>query len=492
MDCLLKPGKLEVLPEEPDTTKNFDYWQKTFDIFLTEVLEKADADSVNKLGLLMNYLTHKMYAFVTDTRSYDEARQALNNVYHKPKNIIFARHLLITRTQKETETINEYVHTLNQLARDCQFQDVRANDYKDDLSMDAFINGIGFSTIQQRLLEKSNLDFQTAVRKAQVLDRAERQSSFYLAGKSFQMAAVVPELAKPLTTNNLTKISKSNTFKDKNQCKCFFCRGPYHRGSRVYCPAKNKICNFCGKVGHFQKFCKSVLRNISVMNDNTDYNHMQDNKASTISLAMVPENLNCTTVISEINDTEVDCLLDTKASGNFMCEDTAKSTKVKLHGKPFKVSMATNKLSANVLGQVITDIKIQERTYSNISFGVVPLCADVIWGQNFLKQLKEIVFQLGGHQEKMIVGSNDQCGVTVSTVETPHVFHNMLPTCQPITTKSRKFNHKDKLFIKEEVRKLQNEQIIKPSYLPWWAQVFVARDGQHKPKMVVDYSQTVN
>ena len=92
----------------------------------------------------------------------------------------------------------------------------------------------------------------------------------------------------------------------------------------------------------------------------------------------------------------------------------------------------------------------------------------------------------------MIVSSNDLCGVTVSTVETPRIFHNVLLTCQPIATKSRKFNDEDKLFIKEEVRKLLNEQIIEPSYSPWRAQVLVARDGRHKPRMVVDYSQTVN
>ena len=57
--------------------------------FHWKVLEKADnADSMNKLGLLVNYFTHKMYAFVADTRPYDEARQALNNAYHKLKNII--------------------------------------------------------------------------------------------------------------------------------------------------------------------------------------------------------------------------------------------------------------------------------------------------------------------------------------------------------------------------------------------------------------------
>ena len=37
-----------------------------------------------------------------------------------------------------------------------------------------------------------------------------------------------------------------------------------------------------------------------------------------------------------------------------------------------------------------------------------------------------------------------------------------------------------------------NEQIIDPSYSPWRAQVLVARDGRHKPRMVVDYSQTFN
>ena len=104
---------------------------------------------------------------------------------------------------------------------------------------------------------------------------------------------------------------------------------------------------------------------------------------------------------TEINDTEVDCLLDTEASGNFMSEDTAKFIKVKLHGKPFKLSTATNKLTTKVLDRVITDIKVQGRTYFNISFGVVPfLCGDVILGQNFLKQHKEVVLQLVGIKKK--------------------------------------------------------------------------------------------
>ena len=66
------------------------------------------------------------------------------------------------------------------------------------------------------------------------------------------------------------------------------------------------------------------------------------------------------------------------------------------------------------------------------------LCADVILGQNLKKKHKEVVFQIGGHQDKAIVGRDDWCGVTVSAIETPPNFCNMLATCQPIAAKSKK------------------------------------------------------
>ena len=73
-------------------------------------------------------------------------------------------------------------------------------------------------------------------------------------------------------------------------------------------------------------------------------------------------------------------------------------------GKAFKVSMATNQFTAHNLGQIITDIKVPRRTYFNISFCVVAvLYADVILGLNFQKQHKKVVFQLSGHQKKMIM-----------------------------------------------------------------------------------------
>ena len=63
---------------------------------------------------------------------------------------------------------------------------------------------------------------------------------------------------------------------------------------------------------------------------------------------------------------------------------------------------------------------------------------------------------------------------------------------KPIATKSRKFNQDNKKFIQEEVRKLISENVNEPLFLPWRARMLVARDGWHKPKIVIDCSETIN
>ena len=166
MGRLLRLAKLQVLPEEPEATRVYADWLKTFDAFL-EAVRRAEenADNINKLGLLTSLLTHQTFAFIADSTNYEEAQEVLNSAYHRQKNIVFARHLLMTRIQKPSERIDEYVHALRQLARDCAFQNVTAEIYKNEPTRDAFISGINSSVIRQRLLEDNDLDFQTAVKK---------------------------------------------------------------------------------------------------------------------------------------------------------------------------------------------------------------------------------------------------------------------------------------------------------------------------------------
>ena len=61
-----------------------------------------------------------------------------------------------------------------------------------------------------------------------------------------------------------------------------------------------------------------------------------------------------------------------------------------------------------------------------------------------------------------------------------------------IATKSRWYSQEDLFFIDGEVERLLKEGIIEPSKSPWRAQVVVTKDENHKKRMAIEYSQTIN
>ena len=65
--------------------------------------------SVDKLGVLTNYLSPNVYQFIEDCVDYDSAMDALQTVYVKPTNEVYARYLLATRWQQPNETLDEYL-----------------------------------------------------------------------------------------------------------------------------------------------------------------------------------------------------------------------------------------------------------------------------------------------------------------------------------------------------------------------------------------------
>jgi len=109
-----------------------------------------------------------------------------------------------------------------------------------------------------------------------------------------------------------------------------------------------------------------------------------------------------------------------------------------------------------------------------------------------MNQHQEVVLKLGGPRKGLVVDTKSHCAVAASSVDTPRFFHNLDTNCRLNATASHKFKQEDKLFIRDEVSKLLNDNIIEPSYSPSRPHVLVVRDGRHKPRMVIDYSQTIN
>jgi len=121
MEKLLKPNQLDIDPDSPTAAKQWTHWLKQFENFI----EVSRVEDDNILKVLQNCISYCAYEFINDCSTYTEAIQILNDVYLKPKSEIFARHLLATRKQLATESIDQFVQSLKLLSKDCNFRDVR-------------------------------------------------------------------------------------------------------------------------------------------------------------------------------------------------------------------------------------------------------------------------------------------------------------------------------------------------------------------------------
>jgi len=150
-------------------------------------------DKVNRLSVLTNYISPKIYGSIADCTTYEQAIAALTALYVKPSNEFFARHCLATRRQKSGENLDEFLQALKILSKDCNFKGVTAARHREEATRDAFISGLQSSIIRQRLLENRTLDLATMFHQARALDAAHKNSELYSASVGQSVMAAVPE-----------------------------------------------------------------------------------------------------------------------------------------------------------------------------------------------------------------------------------------------------------------------------------------------------------
>ncbi|XP_065677467.1 uncharacterized protein LOC124808611 [Hydra vulgaris] len=177
--------------------------------------------------------------------------QALQSVYIKPSNEVYARHLLATRKQQPRESFDEYLHALKILAKECNFKQVSAIEYCDEYIRDAFTTGINSQVVRQRLLENSTKSLDEIFSKARTLESAQKNAENYLQyNTSDTTVAAITKKPKQYNSNFVSN--------------CWNCGNQIH--AKAVCPARESICFKCEKVGHFAKLCKSSKLTTAGMN----------------------------------------------------------------------------------------------------------------------------------------------------------------------------------------------------------------------------------
>nr|BDT62039.1 MAG: hypothetical protein [Penaeus monodon majanivirus B] len=173
---ILKPSKLDVDPNSPTASKEWKHWHRSFTNFIEECGESAP----DKFKTLVNCVSFTIYDHIEECSGYESAIKILQQLYVKTPNEIMARHLLATRKQHPDETLDEYMQELQKLSKDCNIKTaVTAEQYRQELVRDAFINGIASPLIKQRLLENKVLDLENTYNQAYIFDLAQRNIDTY-------------------------------------------------------------------------------------------------------------------------------------------------------------------------------------------------------------------------------------------------------------------------------------------------------------------------
>lgn len=175
-----------------------------------------------------------------------------------------------------------------------------------------------------------------------------------------------------------------------------------------------------------------------------------------------------------VNGTNVDALVDTGSTDNYISLSTVESLKISTSPAVGKVTMATTAFTTDTEGCCEVDIYVQGRSYKDVRMSVLPnLCSDVILGHEFLKLHDSIQLAFGGAEKELRV-----CGMTTLKV-TPSLFVNLSPDCKPTATKSRRYSVAEQRFIDSEIGRMLSEGIIETSTSPWRAQLVVVANERH-------------
>jgi hypothetical protein len=137
--------------------------------------------------------------------------------------------------------------------------------------------------------------------------------------------------------------------------------------------------------------------------------------------------------------------------------------------------------------------------YNDVKLSLLSkLCTDVLIGHDILQKHSKIEVTFGGPRSPLLICNISSTALEPNAptpsfvIEPPRLFKNLASNCKPIAVKLRHYSEEDYKFIKDEITKLLNENVIEESMSPWRAQVLVTKTENHKKRLVIDYSQTIN
>ena len=225
-----------------------------------------------------------------------------------------------------------------------------------------------------------------------------------------------------------------------------------------------------------------------------------DPHCASASSSSYPPALSDSVIRAKVNDKLVAfTLVDTGSSLSFISNSFAT-----IHGLAkipcsTVITMASDNHSSAALGMCPVQLQIGDLDLGHCKLLILEnLCCDIIIGHDILANHDSLVMKFRGCKPPIRIGpdstSHERLAMAVSKIVPPPLFSNLSPDIRPIACGSRRYSDTGIQFIRKTTDELLKNGMIRHSNSPWRAQVLVVDlDKPHsRPRMVVDYSRTIN
>ena len=236
-------------------------WKDRFILYrMATKLHKEDGEiQVSSLVYAMGREASKIFKSFTFDEPTEEIPDPANhfetvlakfeNYFIPKRNIIHERTKFHQRNQAPGESIEMFLRSLHDLARNCSF-----GENENENIRDKFIAGLSDPELSQKLqVEQEDFTLQKAISYARQWEMVKQQNR---SVETSVNAATWKTSARPTRERNNRETKESQNQTEMTD-KCGKC-GYTHRSKRPdACPARRARCHRCNKVGHFESVCFS-------------------------------------------------------------------------------------------------------------------------------------------------------------------------------------------------------------------------------------------
>ena len=274
---------------------------------------------------------------------------------------------------------------------------------------------------------------------------------------------------------------KYSSKQDKSaSIKCHRCGNPDHLANSPSCPAKNRKCNKCSKIGHYASVCKTKTdekdKGVNSVTDETE-KIVEDNEYAFI--IDEPDNsMNNDGIIDvKVGGVSCDFLIDSGSTCNIV--DRSTWEKMKFDRIACKSEKSNTRIFAygqdkplNAAGKFIANVEYQGTTLPNTEFLVIEGSAKSILGKD--TSLKLNVLRVGpkirspdvnyveddSSFRKRMIATYSACFEGVGKLKDRKLKININPEVKPVAQKARKIPYGLQSKVEDKLKELENKGII--------------------------------